>query len=133
MNKKNSIIYNLYTKYFHNKVEDELAKIVLKFKKKKLEIIDIGCFQGEFSKKMNSLLKKKFKINFYLFDPNPKSKEYLKKLNFNFLFYNFAIDVKSGSSKFHFNSKFEGSGSSLNPLFSKNKYYNLSRRIFFYL
>lgn len=131
MNKKNSFIYKIYTKFFHNKVENEIAKILLNLNKKKLEILDIGCFQGKFSEKMNILLKKKFKLNFYLFDPNPKSKDYLKNLRFNFIFFNFAIDIKEGISKFYFNNKFEGSGSSLSKLFSKNKYYNLSRRIFF--
>ena len=32
---------------------------------------------------------------------------------------------------FYINNKFEGSGSSLNSLFAKNKYYNFSRKIFF--
>ena len=131
MNKKNSIIYKFYTNFFHNKVEDEISKILLSFEKKKLEILDIGCFQGKFSEKMNNLLKKKFKINFYLFDPNPNSKKYLKNLKINFIFFNIAIDIKEGIGKFYFNNQFEGSGSSLSSLFSKNKYYNLSRRIFF--
>ena len=59
MNKKNSIIYKIYTNFFHNKVEDEISKILSSFKKKKLDILDIGCFQGKFSEKMNNLLKKK--------------------------------------------------------------------------
>ena len=59
MNKKNSFIYKIYTKFFHNKVENEIAKILLNLNKKKLEILDIGCFQGKFSEKMNILLKKK--------------------------------------------------------------------------
>lgn len=131
MNKLNSIIYKIYTKYFHNSIEEEIAKILLTHNKKKLKILDIGCFQGKFSEKMSDLLKKKFKINFYLFDPNPKSKYYLKNLKFNYIFSNVAVDIKEGISNFYFNNKFEGSGSSLNALFSKNKYYNLSRRIFF--
>ena len=131
MNKKNSIIYKIYTNFFHNKVEDEISKILSSFKKKKLDILDIGCFQGKFSEKMNNLLKKKFKIKFYLFDPNPNSKNYLNNLKINFIFLNVAIDIKDGVGKFYFNNQFEGSGSSLSALFSRNKYYNISRRIFF--
>ena len=42
--------------------------------------------------------------------------------------------IKKKSNKllpFYINNQFEGSGSSLNNLFAKNKYYNLSRKIFF--
>lgn len=131
MNKINTFIYNFYTKYFHNNVEDEISKIALKIRKKKIVILDIGCFRGKFSENIHNLLSRKFKTKFYLFDPNPKSSEYLNNLKFNFVFSNVAIDNRKGVSNFHFNNKFEGSGSSLNPLFRKDKYYNLSRRIFF--
>jgi FkbM family methyltransferase len=62
--------------------------------------------------------------------------EYLTSNNipFRYNFENVAISSKSEKNnllKFNLNNQFEGSGSSLNPLFAKNRYYNFSRKIFF--
>ena len=83
-------------------------------------------------------MKKQFfnNFNFYLADPNPNFIKYLTLNNIPFRYNcdNVAISSKSGLNNlvpFYINNQFEGSGSSLNPLFAKNKYYNLSRKIFF--
>jgi FkbM family methyltransferase len=138
----NKFIYNLYTKFFHNRVEKLLAEIIIKInykKKNKILIIDIGAFRGEFSKKLYFFLAKKLFLNlhFFLVDPNPNFKKFISYQKF---FFKYNCDNVAISNKkkllnkllpFYINNKFEGSGSSLNYLFAKNKYYNLSRKIFF--
>ena len=61
-----------------NKIEHEIFSLL---KKKNQIIFDIGCFRGSFT---SYLIKEENKIGvnstFYLFDPNPKTKEYLKKI-----------------------------------------------------
>lgn len=138
---KNTFIYNLYTKFFHNRIEKLLADIINKIIKKnyKIIVIDIGAFRGEFSKRLYFFLTKKLFLNlhFFLVDPNPNFKKYISYQKFIFKYNcdNVAISnnkkIPNKILPFYINNQFEGSGSSLNKLFAKNKYYNLSRKIFF--
>jgi FkbM family methyltransferase len=138
---KNNFIYNLYQKIFHNRIEKLLAEIINKIIKKnhKIIVIDIGAFRGAFSKKLYFFLTQKlfFNLQFFLVDPNPDFKKYIsyQKFTFKYNCVNVAIsNIKKLPNKllpFYMNNQFEGSGSSLNNLFAKNKYYNLSRKIFF--
>ena len=136
---KNTFIYNLYVKFFHNRVEKLLAEIINKIIKKnyKIIVIDIGAFRGQFSKRLYFFLTKKlfFKLTFFLVDPNPNFKKYINYQKFIFKHNcdNVAISNKKTNKllPFYINNQFEVSGSSLNNLFAKNKYYNLSRKIFF--
>lgn len=143
---KNLFLYTLYTKIFHNKVEKILTHIINKIiinKNSKIIIIDIGAFRGEFSKKIFFILKNMqfLNFNFFLVDPNPNFIKYLTSNNVQFRYdcENVAIgservggrDRLNNLLPFYINNKFEGSGSSLNSLFAKNKYYNFSRKIFF--
>jgi len=137
----NKFFYNLYTKFFHNRIEKLLAEIVKKIiykKNYKIIVIDIGAFRGEFSKKLFFFLSKKLFLNlqFFLVDPNPNFKKFISDQKFIFKYNcdNLAISKKNLTNNllpFYINNQFEGSGSSLNYLFAKNKYYNLSRKIFF--
>ena len=132
----------LYTKLFHNNIEKLLAEIInliIVKKRQKITLIDIGAFRGMYSEKINLFLKKKLftNLNFYLVDPNPNFKKYLQNLTFKYNYDNVAIKnnknipLLSASAPFYINNQFEGSGSSLKSLFSKNKYYTFSRRLFF--
>ena len=59
-----------------NEAEGEILKY---FKKKDKIVFDIGCFRGNFTK--NFIKNEKIlgiKSNFFLFDPNPNVKNYLK-------------------------------------------------------
>ena len=109
-----NIIYYLLNKLFMNEVEDE----ILKYTKKEDKIIfDIGCYRGNFTK---NFIKNEKKIgiesNFFLFDPNPSTKDYLRLIlkDKKIKYFNLAIDNSDAQKKFYLNNFFEPSGSSLN-------------------
>ena len=58
-------IYQIYHWLFSNNTEKVIIEILNKNKKKELNIFDIGCYEGNFSKKINENVKKK--INFFFF------------------------------------------------------------------
>lgn len=125
-------LYKLYDFFFSNKIEKNISELLNKTKTEgKINIFDLGCFEGSFSKRLYELLKKNYKTNFYLFDPNPRIKNRLKNLKFKFKFFNVAISNFVGKKKFYINTKFESSGSSLLPVVKNSKLYNLSRKMFF--
>tara|TARA_B110000459_G_C16102610_1_gene270259 strand:- start:202 stop:456 length:255 start_codon:yes stop_codon:yes gene_type:complete len=72
------IIYKIVNKLFMNEVENELLNLI---DVKEKIIFDGGCFRGNFTK---NLIKQEEKnnrnSNYYLFDPNPSVKNYLKEL-----------------------------------------------------
>ena len=126
-----NFIYYLYNLLFMNNIEKEVYDIFNKKKyikfRKKINIVDVGCYKGQFSLSLSKKFDKKSlnKIKFYLIDPNNKHKNYYKKnLNFNYQFFNYAIDDKPESKKaFYINNFYEASGSSLKgDSFKDNKY-----------
>jgi len=123
------LIYTIGNKIFMNEVENELLQFL---KKKNKVIFDVGCYRGFFTKK---ILKKEplNKNRYYLFDPNPNVKEYIKDLIIkkNINYFEIALDNSNQIKEFTINKYFEPSGSSLNSSHKKDKLYNLSRRIFF--
>lgn len=85
-------------------------------------IFDIGCFNGNFSRKLKKDLKLK-KKNFYLFDANPNLK--IKE----FKYFNEVFSNKIGHRKFNLNTFFPSSGSSLKKTIKDDKLWNFSRRL----
>ena len=125
-----SIIYYLLNKISINEVEDE----IIKYSKKGDKIVfDIGCFQGSFTKNFIKNEKKLgIKSTFFLFDPNPITKNYLKPIlqNEKIKYYDLALDNSNSQKKFYLNKFFEPSGSSLNTTFRDDKKWKNTRKIF---
>ena len=122
------VIYNIINFFLMNDPVEELIKFS---KKKKKIIFDIGCYRGEFTK---SFIKKdQFKNDYFLFDPNPEVKNFIKKeFNQNINLALLAVDsTNKKRKKFTLNRYFPASGSSLNSSHKKDRKYNFSRRIFF--
>ena len=125
-----STIYYLLNKIFMNEVEDEILKYLKKGDK---TVFDIGCFRGGFTKNFIKNEKKLgIKSNFYLFDPNPITKDYLKTIlqNEKIKYFNLALDNSNSQKKFYLNNFFEPSGSSLNTTFRDDKKWKNTRKIF---
>ena len=113
-----------------NEVEDE----ILKYTKKKDKIIfDIGCYRGNFTK---NFIKNEKKIgiesNFFLFDPNPSTEDYLRFVlqNKKIKYFNLAFDNSNSQKKFYLNNFFEPSGSSLNTTIRDDIKWKSTRNIF---
>jgi len=122
-------IYQIYHWLFSNHTEKVIIEILNKNKKKKINILDIGCYEGNFSKKINENVKKK--INFFFFDPNPAIKDKLKDIKFKYKLFNLAIhNATNKKIEFYLNTKIEASGSSLVKTVMNSKSYNFSRRLF---
>ena len=70
-------IYSVHSFFFGNSIKDILKQTSDKNK----IILDVGCYNGWFTKK---IMIEEEKLNllskYYLFDPNPKSKLYLTNL-----------------------------------------------------
>ena len=110
--------------------EDEILKY---FKKKNKIVFDIGCFRGNFTKNFIKNEKKLgIKSNFFLFDPNPNVKNYLKLIleNTQIKYFNLALDNSNSKKKFYFNTFFEASGSSLSTVIRDDKKWKNTRKIF---
>ena len=120
----------IYHKFFTNEVASEILKY---FIKKDKIVFDIGCFRGTFTK---SFIKDEQKIgiksNFFLFDPNPNVKNYLKPIleNTQIKYFNLALDNSNSKKKFYFNTFFEASGSSLSTVIRDDKKWKSTRKIF---
>jgi len=125
-------LYKFYDFFFSNKIEKDIFEILKKTKTGKIiNVFDLGCFEGSFSKRLNEYLKSNYKTSFFLFDPNPRIKNKLRELKFKYKFFNVAINNLVGKKKFFINTQFEASGSSLLPIVKNSKLYNFSRKIFF--
>ena len=85
-------------------------------------VFDVGCFNGNFSRKLYKDLKLK-KINFYLFDANPNLK--IKE----FKYFNEVFSNKISYRKFNLNNFFPSSGSSLKKTIKDDKLWNFSRKL----
>ena len=75
MYKKNiiqKVAYNFVNLFFQNNFTNDIYDILNKSKPgKKINIFDIGSYLGNFSRELKKKIKNKYKLNFYLFDPNP--------------------------------------------------------------
>ena len=127
-------LYKFYLIIFPNNLVKQIAKILSNKtyikKNNKLNILDIGCYIGNFSKVLNTELKPlKCKKFFYLIDPNYNVVKNLNYLKFNYKFFNLAIDNGNKEKFFYLNNFFESSGSSLNKITVNDTLWNLSRKI----
>ena len=124
------IIYYLLNKLFMNEAESEILKYL---KKKDKIVFDIGCFRGNFTKNfIKNEQKLGIKSIFFLFDPNPTVKDYLRPLleNEKIKYFNLALDNSNSQKKFYLNKFFEASGSSLNTTLRDDKKWKSTRKIF---
>ncbi len=73
-----ALIYNLLNKFFMNEIENEIIKFLRRENK---IIFDIGCFRGNFTSNfIKGEDKLGYKSTFYMFDPNPSVKDYLRSM-----------------------------------------------------
>ena len=116
---------NLYF-YFDLFTQNDFTSLLAGYFKKSepLIIFDVGCYIGNFSKKLKTKINRKSK--FYLFDPNP----ILKNEKFNI--FNIALGSKNMKKKFYFNTLLEHSGSSMSNITRDDFLWNLSRKILFF-
>jgi len=113
-----------------NEIEDEINKFLKKGEK---IIFDVGCFKGNFTNNfIKSDKKSGNKSEYYMFDPNPNVKEYLKSIlqNEQIKYFNIALDNTNSIKKFYLNNFFEPSGSSLNPFTLNDRKWVNTRKIF---
>jgi FkbM family methyltransferase len=125
------ILYKIYLFLFSNDLIKLLAKTLIKRKPNRLNILDIGCYIGTFSKVLNDELKSlKCKKLFYLIDPNFNLIQKINLVGLNFKFYNLAIHNNNKKKIFFLNNFFQSSGSSLNKITVNDTLWNFSRKIF---
>lgn len=112
-----------------NEVEGELLSLI---KNKDKVIFDVGCNQGNFTKNLIKLDKKKNNTKYFLFDPNPNMQKFLKNLleKDNINYFPLALYNTNMIKKFTINRYFEASGSSLRSAHREDKLYNFSRKTF---
>ena len=113
------ILYNLVDKFLMREFDKEILK---NLQSKKPIVFDIGCFVGNFSRK----LRKKLNLtnnNFYLFDANP----YLKLRDFKY--FNEAFTNKIRVMNFHLNQFFPAAGSSLKEDVKNDIKWNFTRKL----
>jgi FkbM family methyltransferase len=113
-----------------NEIQSEIIKYL---GEKNKVIFDVGCFRGTFTNNLiKNELKSKARSKFYLFDPNPNVKNYLKKLlkNEKIKYFDLAIDNSNSKKKFFLNEFFEASGSSLQSTIKNDKKWTSTRKIF---
>jgi len=122
------LVYNLLNKFSSNEIERDIKEYL---KKKDKIVFDVGCFRGTFTE---NLIKNEQKLglesNFFLFDPNPNVKNYIKHLlqNEKVKYFNLAFDNSNTNKKFYLNTFMEPAGSSLNPLLKDDKKWTISRK-----
>jgi len=125
-----AIIYNLLNRFFMNEIENEIIKFLRRENK---IIFDIGCFKGNFT---SNFIKREDKLGyestFYMFDPNPRVKDYLQSMLINnkINYFNIALDNSNSKKKFYLNNFFEPSGSSLSTLILDDKKWVKTRKFF---
>jgi len=113
------ILYNFIDKFLMNDFNSEIKNLL---GHKNPIIFDVGCFNGNFSRKLYKDLKLK-KENFYLFDANPNLK--IKE----FKYFNEVFSNKISYRKFNLNNFFPSSGSSLKKTIKDDKLWNFSRKL----
>jgi FkbM family methyltransferase len=127
MYKKNTIqkvAYNFVNHFFQNNFTNDIYNILNKSKTSgKINIFDIGSYLGNFSRELKKKLKNKYKLNFYLFDPNPFIK--LKDFKYNCVGISDIISKKN----YNYNNFFPSSGSGFNRITSNDLLWNISRKL----
>ena len=116
-----NLIYKFVDKFLMNDFSKIISQIVNDNHKTEITVFDVGCFQGNFSRSLKKSIKKK--INFFLFDPNPNLK--IKDFKYNEL----AFSNEKGLKKYHLNTFFPASGSSLKTIIVKDKLWNFTRKL----
>ena len=116
-----SLIYKLVDKFLMNDFTKIISEIANKSSKQNLNIFDIGCFQGNFSRNLKEKIK--LKANFYLFDANPNLS--IKDFNYTKL----AFSNEKGVKSFYLNTFFPASGSSLKTIHVDDKLWNFTRKL----
>ena len=115
------MIYKLVDKFLMNDFTPIISEIINKQNKIDINVFDIGCFQGNFSRNLREHIK--IKTNFFLFDANPnldiKDFEYTK----------LAFSNEKGMRDFHLNTFFPASGSSLKKIISEDKLWNFTWKL----
>ena len=116
-----SLIYKFVDTFLMNDFTKIISEIVNKSSKEKLNIFDIGCFQGNFSRNLKERIK--LKADFFLFDANPNLS--IKDFNYTKL----AFSNEKGIKRFYLNTFFPASGSSLNTIHVNDKLWNFTRKL----
>ena len=116
-----NLIYKFVDKFLMNDFSKIISKIINDNHKTEITVFDVGCFQGNFSRSLKKTIKKK--INFFLFDPNPNLK--IKDFKYEEL----AFSNDKGVRKYHLNTFFPASGSSLKTIIVKDKLWNFTRKL----
>ena len=114
------MLYEFMDKYIWHDFAKDIIQYTNKEYKSPIVVFDVGCFIGNFSRK----IKKKFpEGSFYLFDPNPNL-----KIN-DFKHYKLALSNSVKKRIYYLNNFFPGGGSSLSPNGKNDFFWNLSRKI----
>ena len=116
-----NLIYKFVDKFLMNDFSQIISKIINDNHKTEITLFDEGCFQGNFSRSLKKIIRKK--INFFLFDPNPNLK--IKDFKYEEL----AFSNDKGVKKYHLNTFFPASGSSLKTIIVKDKLWNFTRKL----
>ncbi len=123
-------IYNLYNKLFSNNYEKAAIKLLKKLRfSRELCVVDIGSYIGKFSENINNNIN--IKKKFFLIDPNPYIKDKIN-LDFEYKFFNLAINNSRSKKILYFNDAFPAAGTSLRKYIFSDNMYNWSRKIFFF-
>ena len=114
------MLYKFMDKYIWHDFTNDILLHTKKEHKSPVVVFDIGCFIGNFSRK----IRKKFPDGlFFLFDPNPN----LKIDDFNH--YKLALSNSAKERIYYLNNFFPGGGSSLSPNAKNDFLWNLTRKI----
>ena len=114
------MLYEFMDRYIWHDFTNDILPYTNKESKSPIVVFDIGCFIGNFSRK----IKKKFPDgSFFLFDPNPN----LEIDDFNL--YKLALSNSVRKRIYYLNNFFPGGGSSLSPNGKNDFLWNLSRKI----
>ena len=119
---REKINYNFVNNYLQkNSFVNEICKIINGSKiNKKINIFDVGCYLGSFSRQIKKKIFKK--ANFYLFDPNP----YIRLNDFK---HNCLGISDNTNETYYYNSFFPSSGSGFNKIIMNDFFWNLSRKL----
>jgi len=114
------MLYEFMDRYIWHDFANDILPYTNNKKKSPIVVFDVGCFIGNFSRK----IKKKFPNgSFFLFDPNPN----LKIDDFNH--YKLALSNTIKKRIYYLNNFFPGGGSSLSQNGKNDFLWNLTRKI----